>query len=141
MKIQARSFINAAEAGYQTLQEQAQNQFMEMAMNHRQQIAGLEMMQGQKVSFLEMNLAQQQHASMDFQRRLTETESVQAQLLKELRELKGRKDEVPKGLPKFAIPYRSMKHHSQVYLKPMMSDLLELLICSVLHPRSLNPEA
>ena len=52
MKIQARSFINAAEAGYQTLQEQAQNQFMEMAMNHRQQIAGLEMMQGQKVSFL-----------------------------------------------------------------------------------------
>ena len=39
MKIQARSFINAAEAGYQTLQEQAQNQFMEMAMNHRQQIA------------------------------------------------------------------------------------------------------
>ena len=42
-----------------------------------------------------MNLAQQQHASMDLQRRLTETESVQAQLLKELRELKGRKDEVP----------------------------------------------
>ena len=34
MKIQVRSFINAAEAGYQTLQEQAQNQFMEMAMNH-----------------------------------------------------------------------------------------------------------
>ena len=95
MKIQARSFINAAETGYQTLQEQAQIQFMEMAMNHRQQIAGLEMMQGQKVSFLEMNLAQQQHASMDLQRRLTETESVQAQLLKELRELKGRKDEVP----------------------------------------------
>ena len=57
MKIQAQSFINAAEAGYQTVEEQAQNQFMEMAMNHRQQIAGLEMMQGQKVSFLEMNAA------------------------------------------------------------------------------------
>ena len=95
MKIQARSFINAAEVGYQTLQEQAQNQFMEMAMNHRQQIAGLEMMQSQKVSFLEMNLAQQQHASMDLQRRLTETESIQAQLLKELHDLKGRKDDVP----------------------------------------------
>ena len=64
-------------------------------MNHRQQIAGLEMMQSQKVSFLEMNLAQQQHASMDLQRRLTETESIQAQLLKELHELKGRKDDVP----------------------------------------------
>ena len=30
MKVQARAFINAAEAGYQTMQEQAQPQFMEM---------------------------------------------------------------------------------------------------------------
>ena len=34
MKIQARAFINAAEAGYQTMQEQAQTQFMEMSTNH-----------------------------------------------------------------------------------------------------------
>ena len=38
MKIQARTLINAAESGYQTMQEQAQSQFMEMSMNHRQQI-------------------------------------------------------------------------------------------------------
>ena len=105
MKLQARAFINAAEAGYQTMQEQAQNQFMEMTMNHRQQIAGLEMMQGQKVSFLEMNLAQQQQASFEMQRRLAEMESIQAQLLKELRELKGRKDETP-GVPEGAAEVR-----------------------------------
>ena len=66
------------------MQEQAQPHFVEMSMNHRQQIAGLEMMQGQKVSYLEMNLAQQQQASFETQRRLAETDSVQAQLLKEL---------------------------------------------------------
>ena len=105
MRSQARSFINAAEAGYQTMQEQTQNHFMEMAMNHRQQIAGLEMIQSQKVSFLEMNIAQQQQASFEMQRRLAETENVQAQLLKELRELKGRKDETP-GVPEGAAENR-----------------------------------
>ena len=98
MRVQAKLFITAAETGYQSLQEQAQNQFMEMSMNHRQHIAGLEMRQSQKVSSLEMNLAQQQQTAMDLQRRLTETESVQAQLLKELREMKQRKDDAP-GIP------------------------------------------
>ena len=78
MNVQARALINAAETGYQTMQEQDQNQFMEMSMNHRQHIAGLEMMQGQKVSFLEMNLAQQQQASFEMQRRLAETENPDA---------------------------------------------------------------
>ena len=95
MRVQAKLFITAAETGYQSLQEQAQNQFMEMSMNHRQHI---EMRQSQKVSSLEMNLAQQQQTAMDLQRRLTETESVQAQLLKELREMKQRKDDAP-GIP------------------------------------------
>ena len=105
MRVQAKLFITAAETGYQSLQEQAQNQFMEMSMNHRQHIAGIEMRQSQKVSSLEINLAQQQQTAMDLQRRLTETESVQAQLLKELR------DDAP-GIPEGAAePCESIPIH------------------------------
>lgn len=45
-----------------------------------------------------MNLAQQQQISFEMQKRLAETESVQSQLLKELRELKGQKEAMP-GVP------------------------------------------
>ncbi|CAK9107610.1 unnamed protein product [Durusdinium trenchii] len=132
MRVQAKLFITAAEAGYQTLQEQAQTQFMEMSMNHRQHIAGIEMVQSQKVSSLEMNLAQQQQASMDLQRRLTETESIQAQLLKELREMKQRKDDAP-GVPEGAAELRESIPVHEVMVVVDRQEGEETILVEVVH--------
>ena len=80
------------------------------------------MIRGQKVSFLEMNLAQQQQASVEMQRRLAETEYAQKQLLMELRELKGQKKEDTPGVPEGAAEVREFAPADEVHPKDSFSD-------------------